>query len=99
MYSSIFLLQDIVYKMEIIRTFIKIYWETDLQIGIGNNFEIGIGKWEIALKIVKWNANWGHISFVIIILFLYSNDTCLWKTIIAVILKVNTLRMEEKNVT
>lgn len=69
MYSSIFLLQDIVYKMEIIRTFIKIYWETDLQIGIGNNFEIGIGKWEIALKL--WSEMQIEVILALSLLFYF----------------------------
>lgn len=34
----------------------KVCWGIDLKIGIGNSFDIEIGKWEIALKIVKWNA-------------------------------------------
>lgn len=58
----------------------KNFWA--LKIGVGNSFEIGMGKWEIALKIVTWNAKWGNNIRFVIILFLYSNDTCLWKNII-----------------
>ena len=34
----------------------KVSWGVDLKIEMGNSFDIDIGKWEIALKIVKWNA-------------------------------------------
>lgn len=34
----------------------KVCWGIDLKIGIGNSFDVEIRKWEIALKIVKWNA-------------------------------------------
>lgn len=58
----------------------------DLKIGVGNSFRIGMGKLEIALKIVTWNAKSGNNNrFVIIILFLHSNDTYLWKNIITVL--------------
>lgn len=64
-------------KMKV-RNFMKVSWEIDLKIGIGNSFEIEIEKWEIVLKIAKWNAN-KVLLLALSLLFLYSSDTYLWK--------------------
>lgn len=80
-----------------VRNFKKVSWGIDLKIGIGNSFEIEIGKWKIALKIVKWNANEALLLALSLLFYSYIPMRSIFEKMLLkyYIIKINTLIMEK----